>query len=84
MLTKVGLAADVIECFVSGTGTRVKRLVLGETEKGVREGMEEGMGVGIEVRGRMGRGGLKGSFRFLFLFPLQLVLVFWVRVRERC
>lgn len=51
----------MIEAFVVGTGARVKRalgVVVGGG--GVRGDGAEGMG--IEVRGRMGRGGLKGSF----------------------
>lgn len=51
-------ATDRIEWFVVGTEAKVKRLVAGA---GSRRGrMEEE--VGIEVRGRMGRGGLKGWF----------------------
>jgi len=57
----VGLAADVIERFLIGTGAKVTRAVSGEEER--KEGSEGGEGgeMGIEVRGRMGRGGLKGS-----------------------
>lgn len=59
----------MIESFVVGTGARVKRALVVVGGGGVREDGAEGMG--IEVRGRMGRGGLKGSFflsSLLFLF----------------
>jgi len=61
ILAKVGLAADVIERFLIGTGAKVTRAVSGEEER--KEGSEGGEGgeMGIEARGRMGRGGLKGS-----------------------
>jgi len=71
ILSKVGLAADVIESFVLGMGTKLERSVAGV---GVREGKGEGE---MEVRGRMGRGGLKGSFLSL-LFRVCVVGV-WER-----
>lgn len=75
----MGLAADVIERFLVGTGARVTRAVSGEGDR--KEGSEEAKGgkVGIEVRGRMGRGGLKGSF----CFSLVCVVCVWWGKRER-
>lgn len=76
----MGLAADVIERFLVGTGARVTRAVSREGDR--KAGSEEAKGgrVGIEVRGRMGRGGLKGSFCFSLVGVW--VCVWWAK-RER-